>query len=62
MVSEAKKLQPFMGQAAILITAEPNVLGLPVALWFSPCLSLSFLPSLLPLLLAPLQPLPSGTF
>lgn len=39
MVSEAKKLQPLGGQAAILITAEPSVLGLSVALSFSPCLS-----------------------
>lgn len=62
MVSEAKKLQSFVGKAAILITAEPNVLGLSLALCFSPFLSLAFLPLLLPLLPAPRQALLFGPF
>lgn len=45
-----KKLQPFLGQAAVLIMAEPNVLGLSLAAHFSPILFLSFLPLLLPLI------------
>lgn len=44
MVSEAKKLQPFVEQAASLIMAEHNALGLLSPAHFSPVLFLSFLP------------------
>lgn len=35
IVAEAKKLKPFVGQAAILITAELTVFGLSLALFFT---------------------------
>lgn len=44
MVSEAKKLQPFVGQAAVVILAEPNVLELSLALFFTLPFSFLFCP------------------
>lgn len=58
MVLEAKKLQSFVGKEAILITAEPNVLGLSLALFFT--LPFSFLFALTPA--SPSSPTPAPLF